>query len=521
MQPFQYFLLLSLLTLATDSLSAQPVNEFIPLNAGNHWTLLSNFEEIPIRMVVDSVIPLPQKRRAKLTFNNPWSSYTLIVSSTESTLFLDGIETSTYSFMLDKPVELFTTTQPIGSTWSTPLGPVTYVSTGHSLSTPSGVFNGVEYFRLGDQDWFIKPGFGFVQFGQSFTGFKLTASLSSPYVIPESPVLEPSACPLLGYDISPTELQLNEEIRIQTATQQGLKFTHLSLRWTDIEKSPQVYDLSEIHKWARYTSLYRFDLAFTLRVVDTSITWLPTDLAGKSLTDPEVQQRLQELLHRILPLFNARMKWINISNEVDLFVYMYPGRETEVIDFLGHTRMMVRGINPALSVGAVLSFGTALNSDPLLKKIDPILDHVSATYYPLLSTFAPRQPSDATGDIRLLAALTKKPIILTEIGYPSSGLLTSSPQQQGEFYRNVLDALQKEGSHFIAANLFQHADMPPPTVIHLASFYYSEEVANRYRALLSSLGMKTFAGTLKPAWSELMRSMKIFDRPDGCLRPVQ
>lgn len=517
----QWLVLGITLFLVSELIYAQPVQEFVPLKNGNFWHMKSSYDSSPVRLAVESVMQLTSKRRAKLVFHNPWSTYTLIVSATEQSLVLEGLETSTYSLLFDSPAELFTTSRPLGSSWDTPLGPVKYASTGLSLSTPYGVIDGVDLFLLGDQYWYIKSGFGFIQFGEGFTGYQLNEAVGEHYVIPAPLKTRPSSCPLLGYDISPTSSQLNEEQRIQTATSQGLKFTHLSLRWTDIEKTPSTYDLSEIQKWVRYTNLYNFDLAFTIRIVDTSTTWLPSDLAGKPLTDPVVQQRLEQLFHRVLPLMNSRMKWINISNEVDLFVYMYPGRQDEVINFLSSTRSLVKQLKPDLSTGAVISFGTALNSDPFLKKIDPLLDHLSATYYPLRSTFAPRPPAEATGDIRLLSALTQKPIILTEVGYPSSPGVESSPQKQGEFYQTVIEALRNEGSHFIGINFFQHADMPPPTVSYLAAFYYSEEIANRYRSFLSSLGMKTFEGQTKPAWNQFMTGFQAFNQANGCFRPVE
>lgn len=509
-----------LLTVACIPASAQAVNELIPLKAGNYWNLKSAYDATPIRMVVDSVTPIGTKRRAKLTYNNPWSSYTMIVSATDKSVVLEGIETSSYSVLLDNPVDLFSTARAIGSSWNTPLGDATYVSSGATLDTPMGTISGLAYFRLGGQDWYLKPGSGFVQFGLGSTGYKLNATVADPYVIPAPPPMVPAPCPLLGYDISPTSSELNETARMQAAASQGLKFTHLSLRWNDIETSPQVYNLTTIQNWAAFTNTYNFDLAFTIRVVDTSTVWLPSDLAGRSLSDPVVQQRFKQLLSKIVPVMSSRMKWVNLSNEVDLFLSLYPSRTSEVIGFLGQSKTYLKSLRSTLSVGAVISFGTAMNSELLLKSLNPVIDHLAATYYPLRSDFSPRAPGDATGDIQLISALTTKPIILTEVGYPSSTVLGSSPTQQGQFYQNVLQALSKEGSHFVAVNFFQHADMPIATVGTLSVQYSSADTETRYKSLLNSLGMRTFEGAAKPAWNQFKTSLATFSQPNACLRPA-
>ena len=74
----------------------------------------------------------------------------------------------------------------------------------------------------------------------------------------------------------------------------------------------------------------------------------------------------------------------------------------------------------------------------------PQLDSAALTYYPLKADFTMRPPSTVAADFDLMTStITTKPILLQEIGYPSSVVNNSSEALQADFISAVFKAWDK------------------------------------------------------------------------------
>ena len=134
------------------------------------------------------------------------------------------------------------------------------------------------------------------------------------------------------------------------------------------------------------------------------------------------------------------------------------------------------------------------------------LDSVSFMYYPLTADFRVRPPDDAAADLRALAAAAApRPFYLQEIGYPTSGLLGSSPEAQSAFVRNVFASIRAIGPGVAlgATYLFQ-ADFPE-WVVALIAETYGAPTNERFREYIVTLGLRDERDRPKPAWDEFAR----------------
>jgi hypothetical protein len=91
-----------------------------------------------------------------------------------------------------------------------------------------------------------------------------------------------------------------------------------------------------------------------------------------------------------------------------------------------------------------------------------------------------------------------KPLILQEVGYPSSAMLNSSEQKQAEFVANVFTAWQAAGDRIPFLSSFALHDFSPQICEDLAKYYDLPDDEN-FKAYLCSLGLRRANGTPKLA----------------------
>jgi hypothetical protein len=100
----------------------------------------------------------------------------------------------------------------------------------------------------------------------------------------------------------------------------------------------------------------------------------------------------------------------------------------------------------------------------------------------------------------MIDAAAGKPLVITEIGYPSSTVVGSSTTRQQIYFANVFDVLQSLSGRIVAANFYQMSDMPSDTVASLVAYYNTWNPA-AFGGYLGSLGVVDASGVPKPAWN--------------------
>jgi hypothetical protein len=97
---------------------------------------------------------------------------------------------------------------------------------------------------------------------------------------------------------------------------------------------------------------------------------------------------------------------------------------------------------PRIRVGVTSTFGGASGSFPAeVERLNEQSDVFLLTYYPLGPGFLVQPPSSPLVDFpRMVSLAGNRPVILQEMGYPSSPLLGSSETMQVEFVTSVFTA---------------------------------------------------------------------------------
>ncbi|MBN9657909.1 MAG: hypothetical protein J0H49_07010 [Acidobacteria bacterium] len=507
-------------------LSAQ---EYLPLALGNRWVLTNSYQANPMSLEVVSDEVLAAKRRVRVRFTNPWTNYDFVFNPGTDGISLEGLAIGSEVYFLSAPQLIFPKTGTAGTIWNTSFGSVTLVSTSTTVVTPGRTYTNCRRFSVnlygGAMDWVLADGVGYVQIGTGPGAFTLGTMNLSSYTAPVAPSITYGPCPKIGIDSNPassTSFSTAErEAALASVAGAGGNFSHVSVRWSDIEKSPGVYDFSSITQWMSWAAKYNFDVALTVRTIDTTVLSVPPDLAGRKLSDATVISRFVTMMKAMKSVVTTKVRWINLGNEVDVYLRNVPAASADLQTFLQAMQSQLKSQYPSATFGVV--FTHAARSTPSV--VTPILalsGHVGFTYYPLNADMSVRAPSVVASELAEIVALAGgKPLVLTEVGYPTSALLGGSESAQSTFVQNIFDALRTSSGKVQAANFFQLNDMPSTVVSSLVDYYntsgfMTSETAQRVGAFIASLGLHSQTSTDKLSWKAFVLNAPLMAGSNAC-----
>jgi hypothetical protein len=290
---------------------------------------------------------------------------------------------------------------------------------------------------------------------------------------------------------------------LRLAYANGVRGQYISLRWSEIEPQPLVYSFQRlVDTLALLRNEGTFEVLIGIQTINTNRRELPADIAHLPFDDPQVIARFNRMLDALVPSLSSQVRYISIGNEVDGYLVAHPTEWSAYKNFVDATAPHVRMLNPQVRVGSTTTFNGASSNAQLVAALNANTDVHIFTYYPLNADFTPRAPSIASPDFARMRELAgNKPIVLQEVGYPTSSVLESSESAQATFYNNVFDAWVANQSSVSFLNVYLLHD-PTQAECDAQAAYYGLSSAN-FNALLCSLGLRRVDGTPKAAWQIL------------------
>ncbi len=279
----------------------------------------------------------------------------------------------------------------------------------------------------------------------------------------------------------------------------------VDLHWPALEPTPGVYDFTTANKIITDENEGPFRIHVAMDVINTTVREVPADLAATAFDDTQqMLPRFTSMLTALLNQYGTKIDSITIGNEVDVYLGAHPTEWQPYATFYGQASALIHSQFPSIRVGVTSTFGGATDATngPLIAALNSVSDMFMMNYYPLNGDFTPRDPSVVTADFaKILAASQGKPVLLQEVGYPTSTLLGSSEQMQAEFVTNVFSEWMKAGNKIEYLNFFLlHDDSPANCQLIAAQFGVTDP---NFPLFFCSLGLRNSDGTDKQAWPAL------------------
>jgi hypothetical protein len=301
---------------------------------------------------------------------------------------------------------------------------------------------------------------------------------------------------ILELDSNPAEDQ-DYDLAMDLARELGADSIRLSIYWDDFETSPGEFnpDPNWLEIANQYYSSQGYAISLVISVLDTTETRLPSDLEGRSFSDPEVSERFMGLLDYVKSqLVDVELVSLAIGNEIDGVLGSDQQAWNAYTFFYEESASYARELWPDIPVSTKVTFdGLTGSSGSLGQSIYQNSAVIMTTYYPLNGDFTVQDPTVILDDFSTLVDLFPgKEIQLTEIGYPTSPINNSSPEKQAQFIQNMFQAWDQHAEVISVMSYSWLTDLPEDSVRELETYYGVSSDA--FGEFLRTLGLRTFPG---------------------------
>src|SRR5579863_4707252 len=227
---------------------------------------------------------------------------------------------------------------------------------------------------------------------------------------------------------------------VTTARRAGVNADSMMNKWSELEPAPQKYKLDDpaggfryIGKWLGWT------IEYTIAVVDTTVKQTPADLQSVRFDDPRTIARFHSLIDALKPVLDKHVAYISVGNEVDIYLARHPDEWDAYKIFLDDAVRYIHANLRGVKVGTATTFeGVTSDRAEKIRHLISNCDVAIITYYPLGPNFIVRAPNSPLTDFpRMTAFAAPKPLVIQEVGYPSSPKLGSTPRDEAEFVDSV------------------------------------------------------------------------------------
>lgn len=498
----------------------QPVSSYLPLALGTTWNLGDGTTSLKLSVTDRSVVA--GETRATIHFENPWMNYDMLVRRSAAGFLLEGVQFDSVRNGYPSPLMMFGD-GVAGQKWSSPFMTSTLVSLDNTVTTPSRVYSNVARYDIAFgnsiQSWYLAHDVGFVQFGVG--GPKLVKYEGVPSGGESTVAGVAVPCPRVGIEPNPPAngdfSPAGKNAAFGKAVSAGANFVYISPTWAQLEPSPGRYDFSSVEQQFARAKSAGMETVVTIKTIDTSSRTIPSDLQNKAWDDPTMIARWKTMAAKIAT-FSRRLKWLNLGNEVDVYLTAHPSELGSYYSFVDAGERAVAAVSPAISTGLVFAFDSYQLNDMTFRALSPLLHHVSFTYY-AGNILAPggvgqRDPADVPFDIALMVSAAKgKPLVMTEIGFSSSPSIGSSQTLQQAFYSNIFAALSVNGGKVSAASFSFMSDIPSSVANDFAGVYGGSQA---WASWFQHLGLFDAQGSPKAGWTTFQTQAKAFALPTTC-----
>ncbi len=340
---------------------------------------------------------------------------------------------------------------------------------------------------------------------------------AAPHGAPPARVLAISPSPRGGMPLTP--LKIAHSVKI--AARAGVTGDQLFNLWNEMEPRPDKIDVSSPKGGIDYLSgKLDWTLEFTIGTINTTVRVTPPDLQTVAFDDPRMIERFHKLLDAIVPILNSRVAYISVGNEVDVYLARHPEQWPQYRRFYNDAVAYLHSKAPGVKVGVATTwFGTRGISRTEVAELNTNSDVWIITYYPTHSDFIVDPPAAPLTDFPEMVRLAGgKPVVLQEVGYPSSPALQSSPDMQAEFVRQVFAAWNAAGTAIPFLNYVMEHDLNRDYCATRAGYYGIPDRSGHFAAYFCTLGLWTVDGVQKPGWNPFLHGaaqLNDLERPGG------
>jgi hypothetical protein len=248
-------------------------------------------------------------------------------------------------------------------------------------------------------------------------------------------------------------------------------------------------------------------LVLTVRAVDTTQDRRPSALKKLAWDSSAVTDAMHALLGRVFSTLGPELRYLSLGFEVDRYVEANP-LQGDAFKAFALDAVQFANTHPnrqSSRTGVTWSMRGWAAAEPPRTWAPELLDAsdmLMVSYAPMTDTYR-ATPSDAIpADLdQMLFAAEGKPLVITELGYPSSDLIGSSEDAQAEFVGRLLQevTLRRNAVSFVGWGALHD---PAPAWCQARAAACGHPDSLELYVYWCSTGLRTRQGSTKPSFDE-------------------
>jgi hypothetical protein len=298
----------------------------------------------------------------------------------------------------------------------------------------------------------------------------------------------------------------------------AIEMTVAPLWWGRTETAPRSYDWSALDWWRALSDVLpqmprRIWCLFPVHMNERGP--LPPDLQEMPFDSAEMLERFEAFVDAAASqgAWQAEGDIVVVGNEIDTWAQSYPAEVDAFLTFSDAAAAALRRGTPGVRVVNTCT-ADALNAPggpDLVRELNRSMDLVAFQWYDNGPDGGVRGLTEMSSVMKQwLHAAAGKPVLLSEIGLPSSPDAGSSEEMQVQRVEEIFDVVQSlsreecEGVVWLAVNDWDRERMREWVAKQFPIF----DGAQTFLGFLTSLGLRRADGTAKPAydaWARLAR----------------
>jgi len=284
----------------------------------------------------------------------------------------------------------------------------------------------------------------------------------------------------------------------------GASAMMIAKTWHELEPEKKQYNLAPLAKDMDDNKKAGRAVLLALQSINTVKRDMPADLNETDWDAPEMTDRFRALL-AAYPKDAAVPKYVSLANEADVYFDKHPKEVVPFLKFYQRASAAAQAAFPGARMGITVTYeGLRKGRGAVIQQLVDASDVAIFTYYPVVDMKP--LPVENVGEQldTLLKVAGTKDVLLQEVGYPSGAGVGSSEDRQAMFFKLFLSALSSR-DQIKLANLFLLHDFTPQLCETFVGYYgfgkVNDDLKQKFRDFICTLGLKNTDGTPKKAWS--------------------
>jgi hypothetical protein len=301
----------------------------------------------------------------------------------------------------------------------------------------------------------------------------------------------------------------------------GARARALVVRFDDLVDATGAPSDSVFAELADTAALYRrrgFSVLFGIAIVDRTDDARPSALRA-SWASADLRSSIDAVIDRAYDTFGAELAYVSLATDIDRFLAQAGVDDRAACaTFIGRALSYAKAHpkrQQSTQLGVTFSAPGLLGdrlpeTDALLQQSDAAI----VTSDSLQASFEVTPPNSAAALLQNLADAIPEgqPVVMQELGYPSSTAVGSSAEQQRKFYKAAFGVLAARRDRFPFVNLYA-LDDPDAAECERQALSFGVPGSPLLIAARCSLGLKDEFGAEKPAWGEAVSALSAFGSP--------